>query len=262
MSFAKWIGGSIGWSVGGPIGAIAGFALGALLDNSIADPAEKQRVYENAQQNHQTKPGDFGMSLVILSAAVMNADQKIMKSELDFVKSYLVQQFGKQHAQELTLALKEVVKTQVPVRQVCLQIRSNMSHPMRLQLLHYLFGVGYADGVLSRVEMNTLNSIARYLGISQKDFYSISAMFGRAGSSGGGSRQTSSTLGIDQSYKILEIDSSVTDSEVKKAYRKMAKKYHPDKVAALGPEFQKAAKEKFQKVQQAYEEVKTRRGMS
>ncbi len=261
MSFAKWIGGSIGWSVGGPIGAIAGFALGALLDNSLADPAEKQRVYENAQQNHQTQPGDFGMSLVILSAAVMNADQKIMKSELDFVKSYLVQQFGTQNAQELTMALKEVVKTQVPVRQVCLQIRSNMSHPMRLQLLHYLFGVGYADGVLSRVELNTLNSIARYLGISQKDFYSISAMFGRSGSSGG-SRQTSNSIGIDQSYKILEISSSVSDAEVKKAYRKMAKKYHPDKVAALGPEFQKAAKEKFQKVQQAYEEVKNRRGMS
>ena len=261
MSFAKWIGGSIGWSVGGPIGAIAGFALGALLDNSLADPAEKQRVYENAQQSHQTKPGDFGMSLVILSAAVMNADQKIMKSELDFVKSYLNQQFGAQHAQELTMALKEVLKTEVPVRQVCLQIRSNMSHPMRLQLLHYLFGVGYADGVLSRVELNTLNSIARYLGISQKDFYSISAMFGGGGSSGG-RRSTSSTLGIDQSYKILEIDSSVSDTEVKKAYRKMAKKYHPDKVAALGPEFQKAAKEKFQKVQQAYEEVKNRRGIS
>ena len=204
MSFAKWIGGSIGWSVGGPIGAIAGFALGALLDNSLADPAEKQRVYENAQQNHQTQPGDFGMSLVILSAAVMNADQKIMKSELDFVKSYLVQQFGTQNAQELTMALKEVVKTQVPVRQVCLQIRSNMSHPMRLQLLHYLFGVGYADGVLSRVELNTLNSIARYLGISQKDFYSISAMFGRSGSSGG-SRQTSNSIGIDQSLSLIHI---------------------------------------------------------
>lgn len=262
MSFAKWIGGSIGWSVGGPIGAIAGFALGALLDNSLADPEQKQRVYEEAQENHQTQPGDFGMSLVILSAAVMNADNRIMKSELDFVKSYLMQQFGAKHAQELIQALKEVVKTQVPVRQVCLQIRSNMSHPMRLQLMHYLFGVGYADGVLSRIELNTLNAIARYMGISQKDFYSIHAMFGGQGSQGGGARYTTSALGVDQSYKILEIDSKVTDAEVKKAYRKMAKKYHPDKVAALGPEFQKAAKEKFQKVQQAYEEVKKRRGMS
>ncbi len=262
MSFAKWIGGSIGWSIGGPIGAIAGFALGALLDNSFSDPKEKQRVYEDAQQNQQTKPGDFGMSLVILSAAVMNADNKIMKSELDFVKSYLIQQFGAAHAQELIMALKEVVKTQVPIRQVCLQIRSHMSHPMRLQLIHYLFGVGFADGVLSRIELNTLNAVARYMGISQKDFYSIHAMFGGQQSQGDGTRFSSSSLGIDQSYQILEIDNRVNDGDVKKAYRKMAKKYHPDKVAALGPEFQKAAKEKFQKVQQAYEEVKKRRGIS
>ena len=261
MSFGKWIGGSIGWSLGGPIGAVAGFALGALFDNGFGEQANKDEVYQNAQQSRQTSAGDFGMSMVILSAAVMKADNKIMKSELDFVRSYLVQQFGQEHAKELIAALKEVLKTEVPVRQVCLQIRSHMSHPMRLQLLHYLFGVGYADGVVDRVELNTLNTIARYLGISQKDFFSINAMFGGQGSQGG-ARNSSSTIGVGQSYKILEIESSVTDSEVKKAYRKMAKKYHPDKVAALGPDFQKAAKEKFQKVQQAYEEVKKSRGMN
>jgi DnaJ like chaperone protein len=262
MSFGKWIGGSIGWSVGGPIGAIAGFALGALFDNGFGDQSENQETYRNAQgQQQQTKAGDFGMSMVILSAAVMKADNKIMKSELDFVKTYLVQQFGQTHAKELLAALKEVLKTDVPVRQVCLQIRANMSHAMRLQLLHYLFGIGYSDGVVGRVELNTLNTIARYLGISQKDFFSINAMFG-GGSSQSGSRPGSSSIGISASYKILEIDAKATDSEVKKAYRKMAKKYHPDKVAALGPEFQNAAKEKFQKVQQAYEEVKDSRGMN
>lgn len=261
MSFGKWIGGSIGWSLGGPIGAIAGFALGAIFDNGFGDQEENKKAYQNAQQNQQTQAGDFGMSMVILSAAVMKADNKIMKSELDFVKAYLVQQFGQAHAKELIAALKEVVKTEVPIRQVCLQIRANMSHPMRLQLLHYLFGVGYSDGLVDRVELNTLNTIARYLGISQKDFFSINAMFGGQ-SSNSGSRPGSNTIGISGSYKILEIDSSVTDAEVKKAYRKMAKKYHPDKVAALGPDFQNAAKEKFQKVQQAYEEVKKNRGMN
>ncbi|MGB0806382.1 MAG: TerB family tellurite resistance protein [Salibacteraceae bacterium] len=262
MSFGKWIGGSIGWSIGGPIGAIAGFALGALFDNGFGDQEQNQKAYQNAQGQQQTKAGDFGMSMVILSAAVMKADNKIMKSELDFVKAYLVQQFGQTHAKELISALKEVLKTDVPVRQVCLQIRANMSHPMRLQLLHYLFGIGYADGVVGRIELNTLNTMARYLGISQKDFFSINAMFGGGQGSQSGSRTGSSSLGVSASYKILEIDSTATDSEVKKAYRKMAKKYHPDKVAALGPDFQNAAKEKFQKVQQAYEEVKDSRGMN
>lgn len=259
MGFLKWVGGSLGWSVGGPIGAVAGFALGALFDNGFGNQDENQQTFTNSRTNSQA--GDFGMSMVILSAAVMKSDNRIMKSELEFVKNYLVQQFGAAQAKELISALKEVLKTEVPVRQVCMQIRANMSHPMRLQLMHYLFGVGYSDGKVQTIELQTLNTIARYLGVSQKDFFSINAMFGGQGSQSG-SRPGSSSLGVSASYKILEIEDSVTDNEVKKAYRKMAKKYHPDKVAALGPEFQNAAKEKFQKVQQAYEEVKKRRGMN
>ena len=262
MGFAKWIGGSIGWSLGGPIGAIAGFALGSLFDRGIEDKETINEAYQNTQNNSQTSAADFGMSMVILSAAVMRADNKIMKSELDFVKAYLLEQFGANHAKELISALKEVLKTEVPVRQVCLQIKANMSHPMRLQLLHYLFGVAYADGNVDRTELTMLNTMARYLGISQKDFFSINAMFTGGQGSNGGARNNSNNLGLPVSYKILEIESTVTDSEVKKSYRKMAKKYHPDKVASLGPEFQNAAKEKFQKVQQAYEEVKKSRGMS
>ena len=263
MGYAKWIGGSIGWALGGPIGAVAGFALGSLFDNS-SNVSQYDEEFANTQQSRsqhrqQTQGGDFGMSMVILSAAVMKADGRVMKSELEFVKSYLVQQFGASQAKELTTALKEVLKHEVSVRQVCLQIRANMTHAMRLQLLHYLFGVAYADANAHTAELNTLNTIARYLGISQKDFYSINAMFGAAG---GSARPGSSKLGLSSSYKILEISSSVSDDEVKKSYRKMAKKYHPDKVASLGPEFQNAAKEKFQKVQQAYEEVKKSRGMN
>lgn len=264
MGYAKWIGGSIGWALGGPIGAVAGFALGSLFDSSEnLITTEQGKTNQNNQRSNHTGAGDFGMSMVILSAAVMRADNKIMKSELDFVKTYLVQQFGDAQAKELIRALREVLKAEVSIRQVCLQIRANMTHPMRLQLLHYLFGVAYADGNAHRGELNTLNTMARYLGISQKDFYSINAMFGASqGYSGSSSRPRTSKMGVSDAYKILEITSSVTDDQVKKAYRKMAKKYHPDKVASLGPEFQNAAKEKFQKVQQAYEQIKSTRGMN
>lgn len=264
MSVAKWIGGGLGWTFGGPIGGLVGFALGAMLDNASGEAQNQQTYSQQRNTGHtNTQAGDFGMSLVILSAAVMKADQRIMRSELDFVKKYLVRQFGPEEAQELISALKEVLKQQIPTRQVCLQIRANMTHPMRLQLMHYLFGVAYADGQAHTAELSTLNTMARYLGISQKDFYSINAMFG--GTGGGqyqGTGRARSGPSMSSSYAILEIDKSASDDEVKKAYRKMAKKYHPDKVAALGPEFQKAAKEKFQKVQQAYETVKKARGIS
>lgn len=258
MGLGKWIGGGLGWAFGGPIGAIAGFALGSFLDNANSPGIEEafQKATAQTGQSYNTRPGDFGMSLVVLSAAVMKADNRIMRSELDFVKSYLVTQFGNAQAKELVASLREVLKQEVPVRQVCLQIRSNMSHAMRLQLLHYLFGVAHADQQADAKEVHLLNTIARYLGISQKDFYSIHAMFGGAG------RPANHSPNLSDSYRILEIPSTASDADLKKAYRKMAKKYHPDKVAALGPEFQTAAKEKFQKVQQAYEVIKKTRGIN
>nr|WP_317165144.1 DnaJ domain-containing protein [Draconibacterium halophilum] len=63
----------------------------------------------------------------------------------------------------------------------------------------------------------------------------------------------------DSDYKILEIERSANEEELKKAYRRMAMKYHPDKVSNLGEEVQNAAKEKFQKVNQAYENIKKER---
>ncbi|MDR9399206.1 TerB family tellurite resistance protein [Salibacter sp.] len=249
--YAKWIGGGLGWAVGGPIGAIAGFVLGSLFDNASEvdmyngkarqDPFQRQRT--------QTRSGDFTISLLILSAAIMKADGRVMKSELNYVKSFLVKQFGDDKALELVRTLREILDHDVSVRQVSLQIRQNMSHSMRLQLLHYLFGIAYADGKVEQEEFKLLRTISHYLGISDKDFYSISAMFGGAKSS------------IEDAYKILEIEKNASDNEIKKAYRKMAVKYHPDKVNSLGKDFQQAAKEKFQKVQEAYEQIKKERGM-
>jgi DnaJ like chaperone protein len=66
---------------------------------------------------------------------------------------------------------------------------------------------------------------------------------------------------VDSDYKILEIHNSASDEELKKAYKKMAVKFHPDKVSHLGEEYQQDAKEKFQKVQQAYESIKKQRGI-
>ena len=66
---------------------------------------------------------------------------------------------------------------------------------------------------------------------------------------------------VDSDYKILGINSNATDDELKKAYRKMAIKFHPDKVATMGEEYVKGAKEKFQQIQEAYEAIKKERGL-
>jgi DnaJ like chaperone protein len=246
--YAKWIGGGLGWAFGGPLGAVLGFAVGSMFDNTTMEGGQGgQTGYGGQGQRYRTAAADFSASLLVLSAAVMKADGKVLKSELDYVRSFYSRQFGEAAAKQQMLMLKDVLKKDIPLRQVCEQIRHNMQHPLRLQLMHYLFGIAEADGHVDKTEADVIKQIAGYLGISNKDFESISAMFYKD---------------TESAYKILEISPSASESEVKKAYRKMAVKYHPDKVSQLGEEFQKGAKEKFQKVQDAYDTIKKERGMS
>jgi DnaJ like chaperone protein len=137
-----------------------------------------------------------------------------------------------------------------------------MAHPNRLQLLHFLFGIAHADKEISQVELNLLATIGRYLGISQVDFNSIRAMFGFSSGGGSSSGRPQPRANLTAAYQILEIQASASDDELKKAYRKMAKKHHPDRVASLGEDLKRNAKEKFQKIQEAYEQIKTSRGLS
>lgn len=241
--FGKWVGGGLGWAFGGPIGALVGFAFGSAIDAAIGGEDVGGTTY---QRYKRTQPGDFGLSLLVLIAAVMKADGKVVKSELDYVKRYFLKQFGSDQTQQHLLALREILKKDIPLHDVCLQIKNYTMYPARLQLIHLLFGVAIVDGRIDDSELNVINQIASYLGIRTNDFLSIKAMFFKE---------------TDSDYKILEIDKSANDDEVKKAYRRMAVKYHPDKVSHLGEEFQKGAKEKFQKVQEAFENIKKQRGM-
>jgi DnaJ like chaperone protein len=236
-NFAKWIGGGLGWVLGGgPIGAVIGFAIGAMFDS----------VGQVQITSGKTTPGDYAMSLLVLIAAMLKADGKILKSELDYVKRFLVQNFGEEGAREALAMLKDILKQDIPVADVCAQMATHLDYSSRLQLLHFMFGLANADGRLDPAEEQLIAVMGHSLGITQGDLNSIHSMF----------RNT-----IEDFYKILEIEPSASDDEVKKAYRRMAVKYHPDKVAYLGEDVKKAANEKFQKLHEAYEKIKKERGM-
>jgi DnaJ like chaperone protein len=235
--YGKWIGGGLGWALLGPLGGVLGFVVGSMFDRADG----KQRIFTG------TTHGDFTMSLLTLTAAVMKADGRVMKSELEYVRQYFSQNFGAAASQEAMLYLRDLLKQEIPLRDVCLQIKQRLDHASRLQLLHFLFGVSKADGKVNPQEIEVIEKIAGYLGISDKDLGSIKAMFYED---------------VDTAYKILELASTASDEEVKKAYRKMANKYHPDKVAYLGEDIRKAAGEKFRKVKDAYDTIRKDRGMN
>jgi DnaJ like chaperone protein len=243
MSFSKWIGAALGWSIGGPIGAILGMALGSVVDG-FSNGSIKVDTQQPYGRTRQTRSGDFEISLLILSSIVIKADGKQDQRELDFVRQQFVGMYGKERANHAFKLFKDINKQEIPTREVCMQIRQMMDHPARLQLLHFLFGIAKADGIVVESEVSIIQTIANYLGISHPDFESIKAMFYNSS---------------DNAYKILEITKEATTTEIKAAYRKMAKKYHPDKVIHLGIEHQQGAKEKFGQVQDAYEQLQKER---
>lgn len=261
--FGKWIGAGLGFAGGGPIGAIIGFVIGSAFDGGSSknqgSPYGRSRSSfggenpygsggdpygTNTKYAGRTTTGGYAMSLLVLVAAVMKADGKTLKSELNYVKEFFVRNFGLESANEAIQLLRDILQQNIPVNDVCYQISKNMDYSSRLQLMHFLFGIALSDGELHEKELKLIAQIGVNMGISSKDYDSIKSMF---------------VKNTDSAYKILEIDRSASDAEVKKAYRTMAMKYHPDKVSYLGEDFQQAAKDKFQKVNQAYEEIKKER---
>ncbi len=237
MSLGKWIAGGLGWAVFGPIGGILGFLVGSAIEGSTA-------ISGKGQKKRVTTRGDFMVSLIVLTAAVMKADGKVKKAELDFVKQYLLRSFGKDAANDAIKMLRDVLKKDIPVSEVSKQIGQNLDYSSKLQLLHYLFGISSADGITNRKEVELIMAISNYMSINTSDFNSIKSMF---------------YSDTNAAYSILGISPNATEDEIKKAYRKMAVEYHPDKVSYLGEDVQKSAKEKFQKISHAYESIKKER---
>lgn len=241
--FGKWIGLGLGWALGGPVGGILGLALGSVFDggSSATGTSAQRRVYRSA-----TTRGDYAASLLVLTAAVMKADGRVMKSELEYVKQYFTTRFGTHTANEAILMLKDILKQEIPLKDVTTQLKQQLDYSYRLEMLHFLFGIAAADEGVTSSERKLIKEIADFMNIMDSDHKSIQAMF---------------ISESDAAYKILEIEPSATDAEVKSAYRRMAMKYHPDKVSHLGEDFKKVANEKFRKVKDAYDQIKKQRNI-
>lgn len=217
------------------IGAIAGYILGSMLEGI----GKRTTVYTSSSQ--RVSPADFELNLLSLAAIVIKADGKVSQQEMQFVQNYFVQAYGKEKANAIFRTFNEVVKSrEVAPKAICDYLRVRMRYESRLQIIHFLFSISQADGHVSQPEVDKINEISGYMAIGQRDFESIKAMFFK---------------NPDSAYKILEIDRSATVEEIKKAYRTMAKKYHPDKLQHMDEAYRKGAEEKFRKVQEAYEQL-------
>ena len=263
MAAGKWIGGFLGFMTGGPLGALAGFALGALFDkglDSVNEDSSNQQAYAHSNRSYEGQRNSFMFSLLVLTSYIIKADGRVMHSEMELVRRFLSQNFGeqaKQQGEEILLKLFEQQKRlgmaeyRTVIQDSCHQIRANMAYEQRLQLLNFLVMIAQADAVVSPEEIVALKEVAIHMGLSVEDVIQMLNL--RSGSS--------ATNSLDDAYKVLGIAPSATNDEVKAAYRKMALKHHPDKVAALGEDVRKAAEKKFQEINDAKEKIFKARGL-
>ncbi|MGB5942686.1 MAG: TerB family tellurite resistance protein [Leeuwenhoekiella sp.] len=249
----KWLGAIIGFYVRGFFGAFVGYLIGTAIDSLLSSNSKSGRsgggfqTVFNQQRKSTVSPGDFELNLLSLCSIVIKADGVASQREMDYVQQYFVQAYGKERANATFRTFNDVVKNrQVDAQKICAYLAQRTRPEVRLQIVHFLFGIAQADGNVSAAEVNQISQIAGYLRLTRNDFESIKAMFFKS---------------ADSAYTILEVDKSASDAEIKKAYRTMAKKYHPDKLQHMDEAYRQGAEEKFTKVQEAYETIQKERGM-
>lgn len=239
----KWVFAFIGYFLYRFPGAISGFFLGSLAEQFF-QPNSGNPIFGGVSP--RPDPAQFELHLLMLSAAVIKADGEVKPEELRFVRNYFIAQYGEARATNLFKIFNQEIKNETQnMTATGSRYFKNYRYETRLQILHFLFGIAHADGQIKTSEENKIFQIATNLGLLRSDIESIKAMFIKS---------------TDTAYKILEITPHATDAEVKKAYRTMAKKYHPDKLRSQDPAMIKGAKEKFQEVQRAYESIQKSRG--
>ncbi|MCI5580284.1 MAG: DnaJ domain-containing protein [Phocaeicola plebeius] len=260
MGLGKWIGGVMGFMALGPLGALAGYAIGSLFDT--ATDAERASAGNGRNDDPVTtaagQRNSFLFSLLVMASYIIRADGKVMHSEMEFVRNFLRQQFGEQavaEGQQILLHLFEERKRMEQrdpqafrntIRSCGAQMADYLSQEERLQLLNFLVMIAKSDGSVCSAEIEALKEVTVAMGLQLQEIDSLLHLTGDS---------------LEEAYKVLEVDASATDEEVRAAYRKLALKHHPDKVAALGEDIRKAAEVKFQQINAAKERVYKARGM-
>jgi DnaJ like chaperone protein len=270
MGIGKWIGGFLGWMTAGPLGALAGIVLGGFFDSMMdaVNTPGTQGTFEDAfgrqtgrqqtyqrQHKYEGQRNSFLFSMLVLSSYIIKADGKVMHSEMEMVRQMLRQNFGEQAVIQGNDILKKLFDEQKRVgmtnfRQTvadcCQQIARNMNYSQRLQLLNFLVMVAQADGKVPQSEITALKECTQWMQMSVDE---VDSMLGLGKDD------------LESAYRVLGVSPNASDDEVKKAYRQLALKHHPDKVAALGDDIRKAAEKKFQEINAAKDKIWKARGL-
>lgn len=264
MGYGKWIGGILGFMAQGPLGALAGFAIGSLFDTATGSMEQEGGRTAESNMNDDGSMGcggrrnSFLFSMLVMASYIIRADGRIMHSEMEFVRRFLRTNFGDAAVEEGQQILMNLFEQRKQMEQTdpmsfrrtihdCgVQIAANLGYEERLQLLSFLVQIAQSDGSVCQEEIDALKEVAIAMGLSVQE---VESMLNLKGDS------------LAEAYKVLEVEPTATDDEVRAAYRRLALKHHPDRVATLGEDIRRAAEEKLQQINAAKERIWKSRGM-
>ena len=255
MSAGKWIGGILGFMSGGALGALAGVALGALFDyglKAVNNDGERRdggfgqgfgdREETRRQLYYEGQRNSFLFSLLVLASYINFLRMNFGENAVEQGNRILLKLFEEQKRMEERApgSFRSVI------RESCSQIAANMDYSQRLQLLDFLVMISRADGFMAGDEVKALKDVAYCMGISDSDIDSMLKLRGDS---------------LEDAYAVLGVSPDASDDEVRRAYRALALKHHPDRVATLGEDIRRAAEKKFKEINDAKEKIYKARGM-
>ena len=183
MGFGKWIGGIVGFMAAGPLGALAGYAIGSMLEGKEEDNYSGGG-YGGGYTGHTYQDPAYGQrnsflfSLLVMASYIIKADGKVMHSEMEFVRQFLRANFGEAAVAEgnqILLNLFEQRKQmdannpsafKNTIYECGVQIKQHMSYEQRLQLLSFLAKIAQSDGNVCKEEIEALKEVATAMGMS------------------------------------------------------------------------------------------------
>lgn len=241
-----------GLARGNIVGGFIGFTIGYIIEEALSGNLEisNKEVFKETQYNYTP----YQTSLLALISEVVKADGYINKEEVYYIKSYLLNQFGSIYSNMMLKTLKLNVDKSFDIAKVCLNLRENLDINQRKRLVSFLHGITLQNGAISKNEGLIIQQIAKFIGLTKNDYENI--VSSKRKEQARTNTNTSKTFGYNP-YKVLGTSESASDGEIKKAYRKMVLKYHPDKSDAED----EIANEKFNAISEAYHIIKERRNI-
>ena len=250
------IGGAVGFMIGGPLGAMLGVAFASNFSKRRASSGFNHNFGPGNQQRVQAA---FFSGVFSVMGYISKVDGKVSKSEIILAQQVMQHM---QLSEDMIKVAKDLFnqgkQADFNLDDVLEQFRletHRRTHLIRM-FLEIQIQAAYADGVFDQSEHSALKNIAQKLRFPLHELESLIQQFAASKSS---SKRTS----IEDAYKILGVEESLSDKEIKRAYRRLLAQHHPDKLVAKGlpEEMQKLANEKTQEIISAYEAIKKHRGM-